>query len=98
MSMSLPPRLSMTLMLPWTAGHHCRHRCSRWSGGVVAATAGSVEAPATAIATATAGDGDTAGAVEFAVGAGAVDFGVVAFLTMALAEPMGENCQRSLHT
>mgnify|MGYP000114029352 CR=1 FL=1 len=69
---------------------------------MVAATAGSVETPATAIATAvdsaTAGDCDTAGAVEFAVGAGAVDFGVVALLTMALAEPMGGNCQRSLHT
>ncbi len=83
------------------------------SGGVVAATAGSVKAPATAIAaavdSATAGDGDTAGAVDSATAgdsdtagdgdtAGAVDFGVVVFLTMALAEPMGENCQRSLHT
>ena len=70
--------------------------------GVVAATAGSVEAPATATATAAdsaiAGVSDTAGAVESAVGAGAFDFGGVAFLPMALAEPMGEMCKRSLHT
>ena len=71
-------------------------------GGVIAATADSVEAPATDAATAadsaTAEVSDTGGAFKFAVGGGAVVFGGGAFLPMALAEPMGEMCKRSLHT
>jgi len=62
-------------------------------GEVVAATADSVESPATAAATvadsATAEVSDTAGAVKFAVGGGAIVFGGCAFLPMVLAEPTG---------